>query len=91
MKWEIRKTAAGHCDIYPEGQRASDGKIARVPYKTNESLRDKHAHLVAAAPELLAALKAMIEEYDAKNEVLPAYYQAMAAIKKAEDWGKRCQ
>lgn len=46
--------------------------------------REANARLIAAAPDMLEALKAMLLEYDAENERLPAYYQALAAINKAE-------
>lgn len=41
------------------------------------------AYLISAAPELLEALEELINQYECEKEVLPAYYQALAAIAKA--------
>lgn len=47
--------------------------------------REANARLIAAAPDLLAALKTLCAAYEACNgEDHPAYKQARAAIAKAE-------
>lgn len=80
-KWEVRKTNAGHFDIYAEGQPASHGKVARVPYSTNEACTEKNARLIAAAPELLESAKRFMSSHNEPDEATALAKLALAVMK----------
>lgn len=54
--------------------------VAYVEYQLNEDIQHSNARLIAAAPELLEALRLMLD-----SQVLPVWHQsiARAAINKA--------
>jgi hypothetical protein len=81
----------GYYGMNDEWVRTGDGE-AVVPVGYNQSEREANARLIAAAPELLAALKRAIEVLDAEgitygncdDEPLDVLNAARAAIAKAE-------
>ncbi|MCK5605076.1 hypothetical protein KAR91_24515 [Candidatus Pacearchaeota archaeon] len=60
--------------------------IAKAIYGQTDKEREDNAHLIAAAPELLEALKFIVEYVDDQGEWshLDAFKQANKAINKAE-------
>jgi hypothetical protein len=72
----------------PTGRTAADWDLMESAIKPQNSIvcRLANAYLIAAAPELLAALKAMMNRYGDKSEhpFCDASISARAAISKAE-------
>ena len=72
-------------------------KVANVPTPTYEGVHPReleetqaNAALIAAAPELLAALEAVIEWYDmeADHSIEPDFYKRMASCQVSEDMAR---
>ena len=94
--WEASTHPANdpeYCHVWAKG-RGSD--IALVVRADNESMinvgsAEANAHLMAAAPEMLAALKEIARwcsgEYCAETPMLGAAMKVFRAIKKAEGGG----
>lgn len=72
----------------PTGRTAADWDLMESAIKPQSSIvcRLENARLIAAAPDLLAALKAMLNRYGDKTEhpFCDASISARAAIAKAE-------
>jgi hypothetical protein len=69
--------------ILPEGARPSNGAVAKIPPSTYRPTRE-NAYLIAAAPDLLAALEWYVQD-DEENGATTTdlYHQAKAVIFKA--------
>jgi hypothetical protein len=82
--WEIRRTgnAAKDISIFVEGDAPSSGCICKLPHRDGrETTTLANANLIAAAPDLLAACKALQMEASARGCGLRI---ADEAITKAE-------
>lgn len=78
---------AGQTIFGPKTDQPAPVTIANLPPpspRVSASQRAANAALIAAAPDMLEALEAVLEEYQCSKEVLPAYYQALDAINKAK-------
>ena len=63
---------------------AIDGALVATVYTENSFVNELDARLIAAAPELLAALQVMVKTFDGLATIHnDAYRQARAAIAKA--------
>jgi hypothetical protein len=83
--WEARPMGAYNkgFDIYSEGVRPSAGKIAHVPATETKPVK-ANALLIAAAPELLAALQTIVESLaDEDEEGLIEHVEPMIAARRA--------
>lgn len=80
--------ADGRCIAVVRTRRAPPGATARCQF-TSDHEGGANATLMAAAPELLAALKELIDEIDCKNLAshFATDWQARAAIAKAKGEG----
>ena len=71
---------------------ASDGlRIALIEYSNDRKIDEADAGLIAAAPDLLAALKELVSRCDGEEGIVRdgsniQTIKAHAAIKKAGDW-----
>lgn len=89
------------CDPFERDVRRADGKLLATAYARVKpdgnfdpaSFPEAHANalLIAAAPDLLAALEKMVEQYrqlwdedTRSDEAFSEYHAAVAAIKKAK-------
>lgn len=82
--WEAEKFGAihgGEDQQYFRGRRRSQVATACLAGNIHDDERDANARLIAAAPDLLEALKEVIALSDRKHE---AWDKAKAAIAKAE-------
>ena len=72
---------------------SDDGAVATAQWCDNTQKTNANARLIAAAPELLEALNAVLRDYKAVHcvgdlEMQPALFQAHAAIDKATGQSK---
>lgn len=92
--WEFRPLQSGHShsaapgyDIYQAGMPRSDGAICKLPASTKPTAAN--ARLIAAAPDLLAALQALVALADTDPFILVGHAiehrvpAARAAINRA--------
>ena len=73
------------------GRDGSDGHLCDVCYwRKRAEVKQANATLIAAAPELLAALEAVIEWYDmeADHSIEPDFYKRMASCQVSEDMAR---
>lgn len=77
VKAELLKTFCNTEEMNELQQKLSHANADAYHYQ------DCHDEAKSCINTLCDALIAMIEEYDAEGEVLPAYYQAKAAIRLA--------
>lgn len=94
--WEVRQAPSVNSrdyDIFQAGVSPSAGKIARVPGREGrEQISIANARLIAAAPELLEALKDILDRFKSciaggngeLDDDAPAIKKANAAIAKAK-------
>ena len=81
--WKV-VTTHGDCSVEgPYGEEI----IWQDGFSSTPTIGRANAHLIAAAPELLAALEALVE--DQRDASLPVLVQARAAIKKAHGIGEK--
>jgi hypothetical protein len=88
--WTIgKRSRGGYTSINADGWQ-SLAKVVTVMEGDNRPFSEgvANAHLIAAAPDLLASLQVMLRDYAAVHdigdvEMQPAIYQARAAIAKA--------
>lgn len=86
--WEprLRGNNPKHIDIMNVGAADSSGAIARVPIRDGYMKScQRTAALIAKAPELLAALLALVEEQQPLGIERAAYQTANALIIEIED------
>lgn len=87
IHWEtrLRGNNPKFIDIFPVGAADSSGAIARVPLRDGYfTSNHKTARLLAAAPKLLAALIALIEERQPLGIEREAYQTAIQLITELE-------
>jgi hypothetical protein len=87
LPWKVRKAWANddECEIYPtyKGKRPQFGRWSEIAVVKGNSAKEarKRARLMAAAPDLLNALKGVLRVADRQTVEFDA---ARAAIAKAE-------
>ena len=74
----------GHARSIVWAKEPHGGPVATICVTDPDDTQTANAHLIAAAPDLLEALRAVIEYMPLKPHVNSAYNRAQVAIAKAE-------
>jgi len=85
--WTLSRSASGNLFVYSAARKSSIAGVAMVARDIDRAEGEENAHLIAAAPDLLAALRLYIQAGHGNStdhyQQGRAYAAAVAAIAKA--------